>query len=183
MAIGAMGMAELSDTPEWREPVEWQGRAQADELHLISPQPWHLLNGRSDASAEVCVHKVRGCEVCRLHPDTAARRSLDQGDVLKSTPRAGSALQLSRLIRKCAPTASSCPGAGLMWSGSTADVQGNPNVLTLDKGSSEQPAPVSVRMNGLQGFAATSGYCPEGCYRTRSASALRRRSTSRLTAT
>lgn len=139
--IGAMGIAELSDTPDWREPVEWLGRAQADELHLISPQPQHRLHGQNDASAEICSHKVRGRELCRLHPDTAAHRNLGEGDVAEIYNVRGACLAAVALDPDMRADCVALPtGAWLdvvEIDGRPVDVHGNPNVLTLDKGSSE----------------------------------------------
>jgi biotin/methionine sulfoxide reductase len=139
--IGAMKIATLSDTPEWREPVEWLGQAQADELHLISPQPQHRLHGQNDGAAELCPHKVLGREVCRLHPDTATHRSLSEGDVAEIHNARGACLAAVALDPEMRPDCVVLPtGAWLdviEIDGRPVDVHGNPNVLTLDKGSSE----------------------------------------------
>lgn len=139
--IGAMGAADITDTPGWTAPTEWLGAAEDDELHLISPQPINRLHAQNDSGQEVRATKVRDREVCRLHPDTAAWFGLDGGDIAEIYNGRGSCLAAVSVSTNIRPDCLALPtGAWLdiqKIDGCVVDVHGNPNVLTLDKGSSE----------------------------------------------
>lgn len=139
--IGAMNAADIGDTPGWQPPVEWLGAAEPDELHLISQQPQTRLHAQNDSGAQVWETKVDGREPCRLHPDTAERYDLNEGDVAEIYNARGSCLagvSLSKAVRiDCIVLHTGAWLDIVEIDGKPVDVHGNPNVLTLDKGSSE----------------------------------------------
>jgi len=139
--IGAMNAAGAGETPGWTEPAEWLGDAQADQLHLISNLPVTRLHAQNDPGAETRASKIRDREVCAIHPDTAARLGLADGAIAELYNARGACLAALRLTPDIRPDCVVLPtGAWLDVidvDGRPLDVHGNPNVLTLDKGSSE----------------------------------------------
>jgi biotin/methionine sulfoxide reductase len=139
-AIAAMDLPDCRGHAAWYEPVEWTFGAAADQLHLISNQPDTRLHSQLDNGQESQASKVQGREVCRMHSATARDMGLCDGDILRLHNDRGACLAALRtdtgMRRDCIvlPT-----GAWLDLQDcdeGRIDVHGNPNVLTLDKGSS-----------------------------------------------
>ncbi len=139
--IGVMGLDDLSETPEWREPFEWLEGKTCDMLHLISPQPETRLHAQNDAGAETKATKIKGREPCRLHPATAALYDLEAGDIAELYNARGSCLTAVTLDKEMRHDCVVLPtGAWLDVidiDDRIVDVHGNPNVLTKDKGLSQ----------------------------------------------
>lgn len=139
--IGAMETVDISATPSWTSPNEWLGSATDDELHLISGQPVTRLHSQNDSGTETRAAKIKGREVSTLHPQTAARFGINEGDVAELYNGRGACLTAITLSEDIRADCISLPtGAWLdiiQLDGRPLDVHGNPNVLTLDKGSSE----------------------------------------------
>ncbi len=138
--IAAMALADCPGHPTWIAPTEWLGAAQPDQLHLISPQPDTRLHGQLDNGAVSQASKISGREPCLLHPDTAARHGLGEGDVLRIFNERGACLagvRLSESIRPdCIALATGAWYDPQIVDGAALEVHGNPNVLTIDKGAS-----------------------------------------------
>lgn len=140
--LATYGDPAFAPHPEWRPPVEWLGAPQADEypLHLISIQPADRLHSQLDPSPQVQENKTAGVETLYMHPDDAERRSILAGARVRvfntrGETRGGAVL-----------TDGVMPGVVVMSTGAWFDPEeggesqveraGNPNVLTLDIGSS-----------------------------------------------
>ena len=130
--------------PMWFEPTEWLGGARAKDypLHLISNQPQSRLHGQMDNAAVSGATKGKGREPVRIHPRDAKSRGIESGDVVRVFNDRGACLayaQVSSDIRESViqlstgawfdPIDSTEPG--------TLELHGNPNVLTLDCGTSK----------------------------------------------
>lgn len=137
---------ELDDCPRhptWMEPVEWLGAKTAleDEVHLISGQPLAKLHSQLDSGSWADKHKRHGREPVTLHPDAASQRGIADGDIVCVSNARGRCLAtavVSAGIR--ADTIALATGAWFdpqMVEGELLEVHGNPNVLTIDKGSSK----------------------------------------------
>ncbi|MED5579451.1 MAG: molybdopterin guanine dinucleotide-containing S/N-oxide reductase [Nitrospinota bacterium] len=128
---------------KWIEPSEWLGSDIAKQfpLHLISNQPKNRLHGQMDHGSCSLSTKIKGREPAVIHPKEASRRGIEDGDVIKIFNERGSILagaSLSEDIREGViqiytgawfdPVEPGVPGS--------LDKHGNPNVLTLDKGTS-----------------------------------------------
>lgn len=129
--------------PMWLEPAEWLGssKAQRYPLHLLTTQPSTRLHGQMDMGRVSQDSKVFGREPMRINPEDAARRGIRDGDVVRVFNERGATLAgavLSEDLR---------PGVIQISTGAWYDPQepgvigsldkhGNPNVLTLDKGTS-----------------------------------------------
>lgn len=141
--IAGFGYPDCPGHPSWQEPTEWLGGSEASKhpLHLISNQPKTRLHSQLDHGPVSRESKVQGREPLRMHPDDAATRNLREGDVVRVFNDRGACLAgllLSEDVR---------PGVVQLATGAwydplepgvigTLDKHGNPNVLTLDKGTS-----------------------------------------------
>ncbi|MCW1384082.1 molybdopterin-dependent oxidoreductase [Novosphingobium sp. KCTC 2891] len=137
--IAGFGLGDCPGHPVWREPFEWLGGAEADRfpLHLISDQPERRLHSQLDPSPWSRAGKVAGREGVHIHPADAAARGIGDGDVVelfndRGRCLAGAVLN-ERLLRGVVRLST---GAWYDPDG-MRDRHGNPNVLTLDRGSSE----------------------------------------------
>ena len=142
-AIARAGLPDCPPHPAWIEPAEWLGgeAARRYPLHLISNQPKTRLHSQMDDSGASREAKVQGREPAWLHPAEAEARGLKEGDIIRVFNGRGATLaglRLSEGVRRGVlllptgawydPAEPGRPGA--------LDKHGNPNVLTLDKGSS-----------------------------------------------
>ncbi|HLJ61518.1 MAG TPA: molybdopterin guanine dinucleotide-containing S/N-oxide reductase [bacterium] len=129
--------------PTWLEPVEWlkSRRAARFPLVLIANNPRTRLHSQLDVGAFSQAAKVKGREPIRMHPADAASRGIAAGDVVRVFNDRGGCLAgavVSEDVRRGVVQLSTgawydpLDPAGDEW----MCVHGNPNVLTLDKGTS-----------------------------------------------
>ena len=143
-AIASFGYDDCPGHPVWLEPVEWLGAPLAARypLHLLSPQPATRLHAQFDNGSVSRASKIRDREPITLHPDTARARGIRAGDVVRVFNDRGACLAGVKLDDGLRPdTVVLATGA---WYDplvpgeiGTLDKHGNPNVLTLDKGTSK----------------------------------------------
>jgi len=142
--IAAFGYEDCPGHPVWLEPAEWLGseRAQTYPLHLLSNQPRSRLHSQLDCGDVSRNAKVAQREPVLLHPDDAAARGIASGDVVRIYNDRGACLAgavVTEAIR---------PGVIQLATGAwfdpldpaeigSLDKHGNPNMLTLDKGTSK----------------------------------------------
>jgi len=142
--IDGFGYDDCFGHPAWFEPVEWHRSeaARAFPLQLVANNPKNRLHSQLDVGAVSQAAKIQGREPMRLHPDDAEARGISSGDVVRLFNSRGSCLAgaiVTDLIR---------PGVVQLSTGAWYDpldpadlnsmcVHGNPNVLTLDCGTSK----------------------------------------------
>jgi biotin/methionine sulfoxide reductase len=142
--IAAYGYDDCLGHPVWLEPAEWLGSEQTMvyPLHLLSNQPRTRLHSQLDCGQVSRSAKVAEREPVWLHPDDAADRDIHTGDVVRIYNDRGACLAgavVTDAIR---------PGVIQLATGAwfdpldpaeigSLDKHGNPNVLTLDKGTSK----------------------------------------------
>lgn len=136
--VAGFGYDDCPGHPVWLEPHEWLGNAGRFPLHLISNQPKDKLHSQLDHGGVSRAGKVAGREPLHIHPDDAAARGLQDGDVVRAFNDRGACLGgvvIDASIR---------PGVVQMSTGAWYDPDetglckhGNPNVLTRDRGTSE----------------------------------------------
>jgi biotin/methionine sulfoxide reductase len=142
--IAGFGYADCPGHPIWIEPCEWLGSdlTRRFPLHMISNQPSTRLHSQMDQASLSGALKVQGREPIWMHPDDAARRSIGEGNVVRVYNDRGACLAGARL------TSALRPGVVQLSTGAwydpaepgqvgTLDKHGNPNMLTLDKGTSK----------------------------------------------
>ena len=138
-AIAQMGLADCPAHPVWREPTEWLGQAQPDQLHLISGQPDTRLHAQNDSGPTSKAAKTAGRETCTIHPHVAQMHGLENGDVVRLENDRGACLAGVQISDALRPDTVALPtGAWLdlrIIDGKPTCIHGNPNMLTLDKGS------------------------------------------------
>jgi len=143
--IAGFGYDDCPGHPAWLVPSEWLGDvdeasgASAYPLHLISNQPRTRLHGQNDPAGPSMAGKIRGREPIWLHPSDAAPRGIRAGEIVRVFNARGQALAGAVLTEKV------MPGVVQLATGAWydpvkpggLDKHGNPNVLTLDKGTSK----------------------------------------------
>ncbi|MBL8381474.1 MAG: molybdopterin-dependent oxidoreductase [Burkholderiales bacterium] len=148
--IAAFGYADCPPHPAWLAPAEWLGdaAARAFPLHLVTVQPRDRLHSQMDPGPLSQAGKVAGRERLRIHPDDARARGLADGALARVFNRRGACLA------GVAVDAAVRPGVVVMATGAWYDPGpdglergGNPNVLSLDVGTSsltQGPSALSV---------------------------------------
>ncbi len=141
--VASFGYDDCPGHPVWIEPAEWLGSPQAErKLHLISNQPTLRLNGQLDNGPASRASKIKGREPVLINPQDAAERGIADGDVVRLFNERGACLAgavvteaMSRGVLQLQTGAWYDPDEpGRIG---TLDRHGNPNVLTLDKGTSK----------------------------------------------
>ena len=142
--IERFGYDDCPGHPSWMEPAEWLGARTAARypLHLISNQPNTRLHSQYDNGGYSQSEKIHGREPITLSPADAAARDIRDGDLVRVFNDRGSCL--------AGVTVSDAlmPGVVQLSTGAWYDpaepgevgsleLHGNPNVLTLDKGTSK----------------------------------------------
>lgn len=125
--------------PAWIEPVEWLGQADAgDRFHLVSRQPAGRLHSQLETAPASMAEKRGGREQARLHPDDAAELGIADGQTVRLWNERGSCLATAKLTDGVRRRVVVLPtGAWFTPTGNSGlDVAGNPNVLTVDIGTS-----------------------------------------------
>jgi len=138
--IAGFGYDDCPGHPVWLEPAEWLGSELSDgyPLHMISNQPSTRLHSQHDPGAVSMASKVQGREPITIHPDDAASRGIQDGDVVRVFNGRGACLAGARIDDGVRPGVVVLP-TGAWYDPETPgglDRHGNPNVLTLDRGTS-----------------------------------------------
>ena len=140
--LAALDLADCPAHPAWIEPAEWLGSASAaQQLHLVSRQPQHKLHSQLDDAPASQASKRDGREQALIHPEDAARLGLSDGQVIRLWNARGQCLASASVVDLVRPGVVMLPTGA--WydpeddTDQALDRAGNPNVLTLDKGSSQ----------------------------------------------
>lgn len=135
--VAGFGYDDCPGHPTWLEPQEWLGGEGSDGmLHLISNQPSNKLHSQLDHGAVSRSDRPLGVERVTMHPTDAARRGLVEGRRVRLRNARGACLAELRLSDGIRPgVVQMATGAWFDPEGDTCR-SGNPNVLTLDKGTS-----------------------------------------------
>jgi biotin/methionine sulfoxide reductase len=142
--IAGFGYEDCPPHPAWLEPAEWLGspRATSHPLHLCSNQPATRLHSQYDHGSASLASKVQGREPVLMNTADARARGITDGDVVRVFNDRGACL--------AGATTSDgvMPGVVRLSTGAwydpvdpaapqPLDGHGNPNVLTLDIGTSQ----------------------------------------------
>ncbi|MBN9081463.1 MAG: biotin transporter BioY [Rhizobiales bacterium 62-17] len=141
--IASYGYDDCPGHAAWLEPAEWLGAksAQRFPLHLLSCQPHDKLHSQWDHAAPSRKTKHGGRQPVRMHPRDAAARGLAEGDLVKVSNDRGACLAIAALTEAVMPgVVQLATGAWFdPWKSGTPEaieLNGNPNVLTPDHGTS-----------------------------------------------
>lgn len=137
--IADFGDADCPGHPVWLAPT--QVPDAATPLYLIANQPATKLHSQLDYGKHSVSEKVDGREVCRIHPDDAKRRGIQPGDTVEIRNVRGSVLASADISERIMPGVIQLPTGAWYDPVDPQAAQplcrhGNPNVLTLDVGTS-----------------------------------------------
>ena len=141
--IEGFGYDDCPGMPTWLEPAEWLGAREADRhpLHMLSSQPGPRLHSQLDQCSLSLASKVRGREPIVLNPADAEARGIAGGEIVRVFNDRGQVLAGAVLSEEIRPGVARL-STGAWYDPTTPgeigalDKHGNPNVLTLDKGTS-----------------------------------------------
>ncbi len=138
--LAGFGYADCPPHPSWIEPLEWLGAPDKSEfpLHLLTPQPADKLHAQMDAGVVSVAAKIKGRERVLLAPPDALARGIATGDLVKVFNTRGACVAAAVIDDGI------LPGVAVISTGAWFDPQsallerhGNPNVLTVDIGTSK----------------------------------------------
>ncbi len=138
-AIADFGYADCPPQPTWLAPAEWLGADSARQwpLHLISSQPADKLHSQLDAGVVSREQKLSERQRVRLNPDDARTRGIADGDLVRVFNARGNCLGGATLDEDVMPgVVVISTGAWFDGDGDDLERHGNPNVLTIDIGTS-----------------------------------------------
>ena len=134
-------MRTVRPHPAWLPPAEWLGGAGAERwpLHLVTHQPASRLHSQMDPGPVSRGQKISDREPIRINPPDAARRGIRDGDIVRAFNARGACLA-GAVIDSGVMRRSRRHGDGRVvrsgGHGGAPERHGNPNVLTLDVGTS-----------------------------------------------
>jgi len=141
--IDGFGYDDCPGHPTWLEPAEWLGSEKATTypLHLISNQPRVRLHSQLDAGDLSQGSKVAGREPVWINAEDADIRGIGDGDLVRLFNDRGSCLAGAHVtdeIRHGVVQLSTGAWFDPLNASEigSMDKHGNPNVLTMDKGTS-----------------------------------------------
>jgi len=139
--IDGFGYDDCPGHPVWLEPAEWLGGAGDHPLHLISQQPATRLHAQMDCASVSRNSKIQGREPISLNPADAAARGIAAGDIVRVFNARGEILAGAVLddgVRESVVSLATGAWYDPVEPGriGSLDKHGNPNVLTLDRGTS-----------------------------------------------
>ncbi|WP_299922232.1 molybdopterin-dependent oxidoreductase [uncultured Pelagimonas sp.] len=123
--------------PMWLPPSEWLGDASDKApLHLVSPQPGDKLHSQLEAALQ----DVEGArpETIVMNPEDAAKRGIETGEIVRVFNSRGACRARALVSGDIVQGVVALPtGAWYGEAYDNIDKNGNPNVLTLDVGTSK----------------------------------------------
>jgi biotin/methionine sulfoxide reductase len=142
--IASFGYDDCAGHPMWFEPAEWlrSRKAERFRLHLISNQPKLRLHSQLDSGPVSRAAKIQGREPLWINPIDAAARGISNGDVVRVFNERGECLAGALVTDAVSPGVTQLQ-TGAWYDPDTPglvgalDRHGNPNMLTLDKGTSK----------------------------------------------
>lgn len=139
--IDGFGYSDCPGHPAWFEPTEWLGNADRFPLHLTSNQPTTRLHSQLDHGVTSKKRKIEGREALRMHPNDAAARGLEEGEIVRVFNDRGACLAGVMVTDRVRSGVVELPTGAWFDPEEPADpgslcVHGNPNVLTRDAGTS-----------------------------------------------
>lgn len=142
--IESFGYDDCGAHPKWFDKDEWLGAPLAERypLHMISNQPKKKLHSQLDFARNSRDAKQHGREIIRMHPEDAAQRQLEDGNIVRVYNDRGACLAAVELTDSIRPRVVELPTGA--WfdpenpqNDGGLEVHGNPNVLTRDRGTSQ----------------------------------------------
>jgi biotin/methionine sulfoxide reductase len=161
--IAGFGYADCLPHPAWLAPVEWLGAdvAKAWPLHLVTSQPADKLHSQMDAGLVSVAAKIESRERIQINPQDAALRSIEALDLVRVFNDRGACMAAAVLNEDVMPgVVVMSTGAWFDPQGSRLERHGNPNVLTVDIGTSSLTQAPSA-LSALVQVAKWEGEVPD----------------------
>jgi biotin/methionine sulfoxide reductase len=142
--IAGFGYDDCPGHPTWLTPAEWLGadRARRYPVHVLSNQPRWRLHSQLDCASVSQDAKIQGREAVWINTEDARSRGIHEGDVVRLHNERGALLAGAHVTDDMRPGVVQLPTGA--WydplepgAPGTLDVHGNPNMVTLDKGTSK----------------------------------------------
>ena len=134
--IAAFDYDDCPGHPTWLEPVEWLGNVEKYPLHMISNQPHTKLHSQLDHGPYSRSKRIKGREPILMHPADATDRGLTAGQIVRIFNDRGACLAGLKISDDIRPGVIQISTGAWYDPDGTTCIHGNPNVLTLDKGTS-----------------------------------------------
>jgi len=139
--IAGFAYADCPAHPAWFAPAEWLGSSATARwpIHLVTHQPAGRLHSQMDPGPVSRAQKIAGREPIRINPADAAARRIGDGDIVRVFNDRGACLAAAVLDPGVMPNVAVMATGAWFDPADTPDEperHGNPNVLTLDIGSS-----------------------------------------------
>ncbi len=140
-AIAGFDYDDCPPHPTWFAPAEWLGGSMVERwpIHLVTHQPGAKLHSQMDPGPVSRAAKLGGREPVRLHPVDATPRGIADGDLVRVFNGRGACLATAVVDGNIMPNvAVMATGAWFDPAATPGEPErhGNPNVLTLDIGTS-----------------------------------------------
>jgi biotin/methionine sulfoxide reductase len=135
--IDGFNYSEFPGHPYWQASGEWLGANLSKQfpLHLVSPQPGDKLHSQLECA--IADQPGMRPTPITINPVDATKRSIKDGDLVRVYNDRGACHARASLSEKIRPGVVSLPtGAWFEAKKGGVDIQGNPNVLTRDQGTS-----------------------------------------------
>lgn len=162
--IAGFGYEDCPGHPAWMEPMEWLGNANAYPLHMISNQPRDKLHSQLDHGTVSQSARVEGREPCLMNSTDAAARGLVQGQLVRLFNGRGSCVAALGISDDIMPGVIQIATGAWYDPNGKACRNGNPNVLTLDKGTSQLAQGPIAHSCLVEVEAAPEGTVPSQIY-------------------
>ena len=123
--------------PFWIEPLEWLGNPKnSSQLHMISNQPKNKLHSQLDHGSVSQADKLNGHEQLLMNPGDAKERKLNEGQLVRISNSRGSCLAAVTISNDVMKKVIQISTGAWMKLENGICINGNPNLLTPDKGTS-----------------------------------------------
>ncbi|MCZ6796605.1 MAG: molybdopterin-dependent oxidoreductase, partial [Gammaproteobacteria bacterium] len=135
--IDSFGYDDCPGHPTWLVPEEWLGADLAEQfpLHLVSPQPGDKLHSQM----ECAISDIPGARptAIEINIKDARERGINDGDLVRVFNDRGACQARAHVSAHIRPSVVALPtGAWYDPANDGTDTQGNPNLLTRDRGTS-----------------------------------------------
>ncbi|MFK7880891.1 molybdopterin guanine dinucleotide-containing S/N-oxide reductase [Roseobacter sp.] len=134
--IAGFGYDDCPGHPVWIAPLEWAGNARVYPLHMISNQPRNKLHSQLDHGSVSQSDRIESREPCLMNPSDASARGLHPGQTIRLFNARGSCIAGLQISDDIMPGVIQISTGAWYDPEGTACRNGNPNVLTPDKGTS-----------------------------------------------
>ncbi|MBO9464620.1 molybdopterin-dependent oxidoreductase [Tropicibacter sp. R15_0] len=135
--IAGFGYADCAGHPKWLPPSEWMGSADEQApLHMVSPQPGDKLHSQLEAALQD--NEGARPETLVINAVDATARNISSGDLVRVFNSRGACRARAKVSDDILQGVVALPtGAWFGDAQDNIDQNGNPNVLTLDVGTSQ----------------------------------------------